>query len=174
MGAKQIEAIPGFLGWFDQDQAPAGAHLLGFWGVRRFAAFDSSEAVHEASGIRMPMEFDPIHETRIEVFTYYKVTARVETLYSRSDEAAKPAWDLLDPDGRWSHMIVSLVWRAVASREEADGLAAALLPLGLTCTIEQHEDYLTPGMIIENERPPASRSREATGERRSASSHPIS
>ena len=44
--------------------------------------------------------------------------ADVDGLHLRSQEVTERAYQLLDPLGRWSHMVVSRMLRVFASREE--------------------------------------------------------
>ena len=155
MTGRSIESLPGFLGWFDEGQAPPEAFTISTWGVRLTAAFDrelTGEALSDALELlgQLPQDCDPIDEMIIEVFTYHKVKVDVEGLHLRSPEVTQAAYELLDPDAHigLSGVMVSRVWRVFASPGAAAELASKLAPLGLSSETEECEDYLTPGGII--------------------------
>ena len=175
VGARSFEALPGFLGWFEASQAPAGAFILGTSGVRRVAAFD-----HELQGDELaeafkrfdeaPSDCDPLQQARIEVFAYFAVRADVEGLHLRPPEEEAAVVRVLDPDGRigLAAVMVRRVIRVFPDRSAGEALVRLLRLLRIACEVEEREDYTVADLIVDD---PSAIRREV--ERRRASGGPL-
>ena len=157
MGARSFDGLPGFLGWFEANQAPPGAFILGTHGARRVAAFD-----HELQGDELaeafrrfdegPSEGDPLQEARIEVFAYFAVCADVEGLHLRPPEEEAAVVRLLDPDGRigLAEVMVGRVIRVFPDRSAAEALVRMLRLFRIACVVEEREECIVTDVLVED------------------------